>query len=534
MNRQRVAWLAIFFVAASVGLSSFWLPAPLPPEAPAQLFSAARAFVDISAISKAPHPTGSAENARVRQYLLQGMRDLGLNPREMPGQPNGIAITNLYGELKGAVEGHPPVLMMAHFDSTPRGPGAADDSTGVAVALESIRALKARGPLRNTIGVLFTDGEEVHGVCLGANLFVREQTNLMRDLRVIVNMEARGNRGPVLMFQTGPDNNGLIHLFGEACPLPVAASFSEDIYRRMPNDTDLTEFLNVGKRGLNFAFTSGIEFYHTAQDTPQNLSQRTLQHYGACVLPVMEQLAHVDNETFERCLRAGDATFFTLCRGAFVRYPARVERIFVFGTAAFCAVALALAIGRGRARIGLILVSLGATLLVMTLSAAVASGLVFILKHIFKPRTFGPFVVGVPFNTFWLVFALIFAMVIAMWIRARILRRTNASEQLAGALVAWITLMLSTNFALPGASYLFMLPAFFTVLSFFFTARTARALLSAAPAPLLLAPTILLVHQTITIGVAPLSAALIALALSFEVVEGPDLPAPGARTIIRS
>src|SRR5437764_5649031 len=107
MNRQRIRWVAIFVLFALIGLSSFWLPAPLPADAPVESFSAGRAFVDISAIAKAPHPTGSPENARVRQYLFQRMRELGLNPREMPGTPNGVAVDNLYGELKGTAEGNP-------------------------------------------------------------------------------------------------------------------------------------------------------------------------------------------------------------------------------------------------------------------------------------------------------------------------------------------------------------------------------------------------------------------------------------------
>src|SRR6185436_6942093 len=121
--------------------------------------------------------------------------------------------------------------------------------------------------------------------------------------------------------QTGRDNDQLIRLFSAACPLPVTASFSEEIYRRMPNDTDFTECLKAGKRGYNFAFVGGIKYYHTPQDTPGNLSQRTLQHYGDCVLPLMRQLGQADEVTLAGLLQTGDATFFPLCRGALVHYP---------------------------------------------------------------------------------------------------------------------------------------------------------------------------------------------------------------------
>src|SRR5690349_14888990 len=110
MNRPRAWWIIIFVLAGAVGLSSFWLPAPRDINAPNNAFSAGRAFQHIQAIAKAPHPTGSPENARVREYLLKEMRDLGLNPREMKGAPNGTAIVNLYGELAGTEKTAPKIL----------------------------------------------------------------------------------------------------------------------------------------------------------------------------------------------------------------------------------------------------------------------------------------------------------------------------------------------------------------------------------------------------------------------------------------
>jgi hypothetical protein len=511
--------MAIFMIAAAVGLSSFWLPAPLGINAPATAFSAERAFEHIKAMAKAPHPTGSAENARVREYLLGRMRELGLNPAEMKGAPNGIEVVNLYGELGGSDKSAAKILLMAHYDTTPRGPGAADDTTGVAVVLETIRAVKARGAVRNTIGVLLTDGEEVHGVCLGANLFANQQTNLMRDLRVIVNLEARGNRGPVLMFQTGADNNGLIQLFGAACPLPVAASFSEDIYRRMPNDTDLTEFLKAGKRGYNFAFTSGIEFYHSPQDTPENLSQRTLQHYGANVLPLVAKLGDADEATFAKCLEAGDATFFTVCRGVLVRYSAAVARILTVLATALFAFALVRLLSRGTFGIKKMFISLAVTLLAAIVAALIGLAVVFGVMRLFKPQSFGPFIVGVRHNEWILLGLVVVAISLTKASRIRLLRNASSAEQLAGCLIVWVALTIVTALMLPGASYLFMWPTGLAALSLFFANSKFTSLLTAAPAPLLLVPTILMLHQTITIGIAPVSAALIALAVCLEPLE---------------
>ena len=52
-------------------------PPPQGADAPPATFSATRAFTDIEEIARAPHPTGSAENARVRGYLIERMNALG-------------------------------------------------------------------------------------------------------------------------------------------------------------------------------------------------------------------------------------------------------------------------------------------------------------------------------------------------------------------------------------------------------------------------------------------------------------------------
>ncbi len=450
------------------------------------------------------------------------MQELGLKPREINGELNGVTAVNLYGELEGTQPSSPPVLLATHYDSTPHGPGAADDASGVATILETVRALKARGPLRNTLGILITDGEELPGVLLGSNTFVRDQTNLVKGLDLVVNLEARGNHGPVLMFETGRDNRGLIGFFSQACPLPVAGSFSEEIYRRMPNDTDFTEFLRAGKRGFNFGFVGGIEYYHTPQDTPENLNPRTLQHYGECVLPLAAHLGQANNEALEQCSKPGDATFFTLWRGRLVRYPSWLARALAWATAGFFAFALGKGLWRSALRLRCIVVSVTVSLLVVALATAVGAGAVFGLVRHFKPRHFGPFVVGLPHEGSLLAGILLIAIAITLVLKAWLLRRANMSERLAGALVVWVALALTANALLPGASYLFVWPALFGTLALLLSyrrgERTGRRalllnLLVEVPAPLLLAPTILLLLQAITIGIAPVAAALVALAV---------------------
>ncbi|MFX9054231.1 M20/M25/M40 family metallo-hydrolase, partial [Acinetobacter baumannii] len=78
-------------------------------------------------------------------------------------------IENIIGVLQGTDPSLPAIALMAHSDSVPGSPGAADDAAGVSAVLEVVRALKAAGPHRRDVVVIITDGEEAG--LLGARAF---------------------------------------------------------------------------------------------------------------------------------------------------------------------------------------------------------------------------------------------------------------------------------------------------------------------------------------------------------------------------
>jgi Zn-dependent M28 family amino/carboxypeptidase len=79
------------------------------------------------------------------------------------------------------------VVLVAHYDSVAAGPGASDDGAAVAAMLETIRAVRVGGPLRNDLVLLIADGEEAG--LLGADAFVRSNS-LAGQRAVVLNWEA--------------------------------------------------------------------------------------------------------------------------------------------------------------------------------------------------------------------------------------------------------------------------------------------------------------------------------------------------------
>jgi phosphatidylserine synthase len=305
-------YLALLAALAG-GLLLAWLatrtPAPRGADAPAAAFSAGRAFEDVEAIARRPHPTGSAENARVRDYLVARMRSLGLEVRLAPsvGRPSSyyservgpqLPVVNIVGVLPGRDRAAPALAVMAHYDSVPQGPGAGDDAAGVAAALEIARALKAGPQPARDVVFLITDGEEM-GLVGAMSFFPSDRRPrlsppdpLSRRIGVVLNMEARGAGGRVHMFETGPGNARMVAVLGAHARNPTANSLAVFIYENlMRNATDFTVTRALGLPGLNYAFVGRGVHYHEPTDTPENLDRGSLQHMGDQVLPVARALA---------------------------------------------------------------------------------------------------------------------------------------------------------------------------------------------------------------------------------------------------
>ena len=264
-------------------------------------FSTERALIPLKEITKAPHYIGTKEHARVRNYLIGQLEELGLETQVQEGfvinqkwksldKPK-----NIIAQIKGSENGK-SLLLLSHYDSalTPSF-GASDAGSGVVTILETLRAYKASGKKpKNDIIVLFTDAEEV-GLD-GARLFVNNHP-WAKNVGIALNFEARGSGGPSNMIvETNGGNKNLIKAFMEAdVKFPVASSLMYSIYKMLPNDTDST-VLREGADidGFFFAFIDDHYDYHTANDTYDNLDVNTLQHQGEYLLPLVHYFGDSD------------------------------------------------------------------------------------------------------------------------------------------------------------------------------------------------------------------------------------------------
>jgi hypothetical protein len=214
------------------------------------------------------------------------------------------------------------------------------------------------------------------------------------------------------------------------------------IYKLLPNDTDVTVFKRAGLAAINFGAIRGVNWYHTPFDDLAHVSPRTLQHHGDNALATLRALADADPDT-----RTPDATYFDVLGFFLVWWPQE----WTVWIAVVSLLALVIAVRRTNPRsMTFGVLATFATLLVAGVGGMALAQLAQLrsadIRFLADPR----------------------AAVIAMWlcgIAAALLacaafnRKDDVCGMLYGIGIVWHTIGIALALTLPGAAYLFIVPA---------------------------------------------------------------------------
>lgn len=513
-----------------VGLIAFFAiirlspPAAVANTAPASDFSSARAMEKLAPIVQAPHPIGSAENMRVRDYLMSELSALGLNPQVQRATginqkrrnpvPAGV-VENIVGRLPGTNSSR-AILMVAHYDSVPTGTGTADDGASVAALLETARALKSSQALKNDVIFLLTDGEEVG--MLGAIAFA-ERHPWSKDVGMVMNFEALGTSGPTVMFETSNNNGWLIREFARGADRPVANSLTYELYKVLPFDTDMSVFKAGGLPGLNFASIVGAVNHHIETDNVSNLDERSLQHQGSSAVSLARHFGNLDLTNTS----ASNAVYFDLLSATLVHYP-------VGWVIPLCVIVLLIFIGvtiLGFRKKQLTFKGFALGFLAFLINLTIVPVIIWLAWTVIKSvyPAYRALPQGGTYNGGYYMLSFV-ALAIGITALLYILFRKKISmlNLLMGGLLCWLLLMVVTSLYMPGASYIFMWPLLFVLLGLAYVfasgppetvtgKRFGVLFLSAIPGIIILAPLVYLVSTGMGLGVAPVVMVLVVLLL---------------------
>lgn len=530
-----VAWSLIILLAA-LAIYELKPPNPLPAAAPQDEFSAERALTHVRAIARVPHPIGTSANAEARAYLLAQLTSLGMNPQVAPaiGMRTGNTFVvaanaqNIVGRLAGTANSK-AIMLMAHYDSVPSGPGAADDAAGVAAILEAVRALRAGPALKNDLIVLITDGEE--SGLLGAEAFAASNP-WMKDIGLILNFEARGNEGPSLLFETSNNNAPLIREVVHAAPYPTASSLFYALYKLLPNDTDVTVFRRSNTPALNFAFGGHLEAYHSTLDTPEHLSTASLQHHGSYALALARRFGQMDVSQLRQS--SGDDVFFDWFGTSLVAYSQSWVIIGEIVVTILLVLTILLSTRRTGMRASRLVLALFATLglllLVPVVMAVVGWVILFLLR--------GRLILGdVQSNALLFIGVAALGAAVASATLAKFRKRFTVLELALGGLVLVCILSWVLALLLPAGSYILFWPLLFSTLGLLLLILPQRpltpgrewraAILGTISTILLFAPLSYLLYVFLTINAPSLAFVGLLLGLAFLIcIPAMDVAAP--------
>ncbi|HYI08583.1 MAG TPA: M20/M25/M40 family metallo-hydrolase, partial [Thermoanaerobaculia bacterium] len=479
--------LTVLLPLAVIFALAFWRadgPAPKGTTAPETDFSSARAMDVLQSLlaEGVPHPVGSEANRRVRERIEARFRALGFTTsvqRRFACNAGAVCamVENVIARAPGPAQGD-ALVIASHYDSVGAGPGASDDGIGTAALLEIARAIRGER-FRNPVVFLITDGEEAG--LLGAEAFVADET-LSRNVAAVVNVEMRGTYGASNMFETSRGNRWLIRHLAGALERPQASSLFYTIYNLLPNDTDVTVFKRAGKAAVNFGGIRGVNWYHTPLDDLAHASPRTLQHHGDNLLATLRVLANADLAARSKT----DATYFDILGFFMVWWPQE----WTIPMAVLSLLLLVFAARRTPPR--------GMTLGVLATFSAILLAAVggFGVAALARLRSGGIHFVAEPA-----------AAVAAMWltgIAAALLsaalfnRRDDARAMLYGAAIVWHTIGIAVALTMPGAAFLFIVPAIaVTVCALSHADETVTASIASTVAALLLFPLGLLLYDAL-------------------------------------
>lgn len=442
-------------VAAGIGVALFLSVMPLIPPQPLAVdadpveYSAERAIEHVRVVARESHPMGSKASAGVRSYIVEALSDMGLDPElqsvvaaDYFGDPgNTVDVINLMARIPGT-DSTGAVLLMGHYDTEPGSPGANDNATAVATLLETARALLAGEDLRNDVILLFTDGEEP-APRYGSVAFVSGHP-WMDDVGFVLNFEAIGGSGPSVMIELSGPGRSMIDRYAAVVPSPAAYSLITEVNRVIGgSNTDFSKFRDAGVAGFDFAYIHGSPIYHTPADDVESVSLRSLQHHGSNALSLSRHFGTLD---LAGPTDDGEVVFFTAAGSWVVRYPASWALPFAI------LIAIGFVAAAGRRPVRRLLSGAGIVLSAVLAGTVVSSVIWWLLTGVRRTP-------GMWESYLYLAVLLTVGASVLIFLMRRSGRRSGSADPAGGAVLIWVGLAVLTGATLPGAGYLFALPA---------------------------------------------------------------------------
>lgn len=266
-----------------------------------KVFDSSRAWDHLrQQVAIGPRPAGSAGNLKNREYITRTLAAIGLTTVEQAWEastPLGpIKMVNLIATIPGRRPDR--IVLASHFDTKLfrefRFVGASDGASSTAALLELARVIKARRQLPFTIELLFLDGEEATGEwrdpdhTYGSRHYVEvaRKTGTLKSLRAMILLDMIGDRDLNIRRESNSTPWLTDIVWDAARKLGHQRHF---ISEAMAVEDDHLHFLKAGVPSLDI-IDLDYAAWHTAQDTLDAVSARSLQVVGDVVVAALPEI----------------------------------------------------------------------------------------------------------------------------------------------------------------------------------------------------------------------------------------------------
>lgn len=299
-----VASPASVFVAALV-MAACLSATQRQPAVPA--FDSARAFEDLRKIvAIGPRPAGSEGAQKTRDYIKEQLTAAGLTVEEQPFEartPIGpIKMVNVRVHVPGADTSRGRLIVAGHYDTKLFKAfafvGANDAGSSTAFLIELARALKNR---QNALPIelLFLDGEEAvvewQGLdhTYGSRHYVAAARagGTLKDIRAMILVDMIGDAN-LRILREPTSTRWLTDAIWAAAKRLNRREF---VNEEFAVEDDHIEFLNAGVPAvdlIDFSYpdTADMRYWHTAEDTIDKCSAKSLQAVADVVLAALPDI----------------------------------------------------------------------------------------------------------------------------------------------------------------------------------------------------------------------------------------------------
>ena len=243
-----------------------------------------------------PHPTGSSNLEQLKSYYVDQFESYGLDVDLHAWSQRQYSGENIIATQQGVGQHDNIIIVCAHYDSVPQGPGVDDDGSGVVAILESARVL-SEYQFNSTIRYVLFSGEEqgLYGSSAYAEQCFTQHDNIISVIALDGIGSATNKTQGAFFKHLGDPNTDFVYQTStqliEAYPEHLPFTLLSLAHLGISDHQSFYEYGYASSYYFEYVLTP---FYHTPEDNLEHLNTTYLTINTRLISTTLAKLAALD------------------------------------------------------------------------------------------------------------------------------------------------------------------------------------------------------------------------------------------------